>query len=68
MVATLSINPRRVEVLISTSLFDIESEDLIETWFDEDGTNADDGDTRARAVNAADRREFAMVARKLNSF
>ena len=61
VVATLSINPRRLVVLIS-SPFDIESaEDLTDTWLIDDGTNAYDGDRRAMAVHAIDRRELATM-------
>ena len=61
VVATLSMNPRRLVVLIS-SPFDIESaEDLNDTWLIDDGTNAYDGDRRAMAVHAIDRRELATM-------
>lgn len=59
-VATLSMNPRREVVLISTS-FDMESADFLATWLDCEGAKAEEGDTMARAAHAADSREEAAM-------
>lgn len=64
-VATLSINPRRDVVLISLSV-DIESDDLTDAWLVVDGTKAEEGPTMARAAHAADRRDDAVMVRKLS--
>ena len=62
VVATLSKNPRRDVVLISSLLlFDIESEDLIDAWLLVEGANEVVGDTRKRAAHAAGSREVGAI-------
>jgi len=59
VLAILSKNPRR----LTSPSFDIESADdwaILAVWIVE-GTNADAGDRRARAAQAADRREEAVM-------
>ena len=62
VVATWSMNPRRVDVMISPSSFAMGSVDLTDAYFSGYETKADDGDVMKRVAIAADRRrEAAMV-------
>jgi hypothetical protein len=55
-VATWSINPRRVDVMISPSCFAMGSVDLTDAYFSGYEMKADDGDVMKRVAIAADRR------------
>lgn len=47
-------------MLISPS-WDMASKDFVEAWLVVEGTNAAEGDTRASAAHAVDRREEAVM-------
>lgn len=58
------MNPRREVVPTSPSSLAMEREDLLGAYLAVwivDGTKADDGERRARAVHAADRREEVIM-------